>query len=116
MKTHKLPIERWKSALSDVLHSQRSLLCTATNATPHEMFSNFYRKSCCGFSLPSWLFEPVLLRNFVHTHKNDDLVQRVELSEANPSFAHVKLPNGQKSTVSLRFSTMAEIRPGRWPS
>ena len=104
MKTHKLPIERWESVLSDVLHSQRSLLCTATNATPHKMFFNFYRKSCCGFSLPGWLSEPgpVLLHNFVHTHKNDDLVRRVELTEANPSFARVKLPNGQESTVSLK--------------
>ena len=76
LKTRKLPIERWESVLSEVLHSQRSLLCKATNATPREMFFNFYRKLCCGFSLPRWLSEPgpVLLRNYVRTHKNDALV------------------------------------------
>ena len=90
--------------LPDVLHALRSFLCTATNATPHELFFNFYRKSCCGFSLPSWLSEPgpVLLRNFVRTQKNDDLVQKVYLTEANPTFARVRFPDGRESTVALK--------------
>lgn len=104
LESRGLNIEKWEQVLSDVLHAQRSLLCTATNATPHEMFFNFYRKSCCGFSLPSWLTEPgpVLLRNFVRNSKNDDLVRKVKLTEANPSFARVQFPDGRESTVSLR--------------
>ena len=88
----------------EVLHFQRSLLCTSTNAKPHDLFFNFDRKSCCGFTLPSWLAEPrsVLLRNFVRPHKNDVLVLKVELTEANPSFARVRFPNGRESTVSLK--------------
>ena len=104
LKSRGLDIAKWELVLPEVLHSQRSLLCTSTNATPHELFFNFYRKSCCGFTLPSWLAEPgpVLLRNFVRTHKNDDLVRKVELTEANPSFARVRFPDGRESTVSLK--------------
>jgi len=35
-----------------------SLLCTATNATPHERFALFDRRSMHGRSLPSWLIQP----------------------------------------------------------
>ena len=37
----------------------------------------------------------------MRTHKNDDLVRKVELTEANPSFARVRFPDGRESTVSL---------------
>ena len=53
LKSRGLDIAKWELVLPEVLHSQRSLLCTSTNATPHELFFNFYRKSCCGFTLPS---------------------------------------------------------------
>ena len=104
LKFRGLDIAKWELVLPEVLHFQRSLLCTSTNATLHELFFNFYRKSCCGFTLPSWLAEPgpALLRNFVHTHKNDDLVRKVELTEANPLFARVRFPDGRESTVSLK--------------
>ena len=55
LKSRGLDIAKWELVLPGVLHFQRSLLCTSTNATPHELFFNFYRKSCCGFTLPSWL-------------------------------------------------------------
>ena len=35
-------------------------------------------------------------------HKNDDLVRKVELTEANPSFARVQFPDGHGSTLSLK--------------
>ena len=38
LKTRKLETSYWELVLPDVLHSLRSLLCTATNATPHERF------------------------------------------------------------------------------
>ena len=36
LKSRKLPTTHWEDVLPDALHSIRSLLCTATNATPHE--------------------------------------------------------------------------------
>ena len=98
------PINRWEYVLPDVMHSLRSLLCTANNATPHELFFKFNRRSTCGTSLPTWLLEPgpVLLRNFTRTSKNDDLVKEVELLSANPTYAHVRYPDGREASVSLR--------------
>jgi len=65
-KAVRLPVQQWEKVLPDVLHSTRSLLSTATNATPHDRFFNFARKSSQGISLLSWLSPgPVLLRKFV---------------------------------------------------
>lgn len=36
LKSKNLPLENWQDVLPDVLHSVHSLLCTATNETPHE--------------------------------------------------------------------------------
>ena len=52
LTTRKLPIERWESVLSEVLHSQRSLLCKATNATPREMFLIFIGNCVVAFLCP----------------------------------------------------------------
>ena len=83
IKSRKFVVSNCESVLLDVSHSQQLLLFTKTNATLHENFLNFNQKSCCGISLPNWLINPgpVLLRNFVKTHKNDDFVPRVELTE-----------------------------------
>ena len=43
-----------------------------------------------------------MLRKFVRAGKNDDLVQRVDLVEANPMYARIKYPDGRESNVSLR--------------
>ena len=82
------------------LHAVRSLLCMTTNATPHERFLNFHRRSMLGRSLPNWLLQPgsILLRRFVRTKNQPNLV---ELIEANPNFAIVKFPDGRESTVSV---------------
>ena len=94
----------WEQALPDVLHSIRSLLCTATNATPHERFFNFKRRSTYGSSLPRWLTSPgpVFLRRFVRQNKNEDLVEEVDLIEANPTYASIRYSDGRESTVSVR--------------
>ena len=98
----KLPIEQWERVLPDALHSIRSLLSTATNTTPHDRFFNFSRKSSQGVSLPSWLSPgPVLLRKFVRSSKTDDLVEEVELTHPNPTYAHIRYKDGRESTVSL---------------
>ena len=54
--------------------------------------------------LPSWLINPgpVLLRNFEKSSKNDDLVKRVELLEANPHYALIKDQKGNTKTVSTQ--------------
>uniref|UniRef100_A0A5S6QP92 Uncharacterized protein n=1 Tax=Trichuris muris TaxID=70415 RepID=A0A5S6QP92_TRIMR len=89
---------------SEALHSLRSLLCTATNTTPHKQMFKYNRRSTTGTSLPTWLLRPrpVLLKKLVRLNKWDPLVEEVELLEANPQYACVRLPNGRESTVSLR--------------
>ena len=97
----KLPQDAWQSVLPEALHAVRSLLCTTTNATPHERFLGFERRSMLGKSLPAWLLQPgtVFLRRFIR-NKDDPLVEEVELLRANPSFAQVRFPSGRESSVS----------------
>jgi hypothetical protein len=104
LKSKNLQINNWESVLLDALHSVRSLLCTATNATPHERMFNFNRRSTSGTSLPKWLVSggPVLLKKQQRLSKYDPLVEEVELLECNPQYAHVRLPNGKEETVSVR--------------
>ena len=99
-----LKITQWESVLPQVLHSVRSLLCTSTNATPHERFFGFPRRSALGVSLPTWLSKsgPVLLKRHVRRSKHDPLVDQVELIHATPSYAKVRFPSGREATVSLR--------------
>eukprot|EP00794_Sanderia_malayensis_P010291 gene10291-11352_t len=113
LKTTNLLVTKWEQVLPGALHSIRSLLCTATNATPHERFFNFQRRSSLGVSLPSWLQNPgpVLLRRFVRTSKNDPLVDQVQLTEANPFYALVEYPDGRQSTVSLRDLAPCPVTP-----
>jgi transposase InsO family protein len=62
-----LPISQWGKFLPEALQSIRSLLCTSTNATPHERMFTYKRKCPSGIALPSWLSTQgkVLLRDFV---------------------------------------------------
>ena len=102
LRTYQQPESTWEAVLPEALHSVRSLLCTATNATPHERFLGFDRRSMVGRTLPNWLIQPgpVLLRRFVR-NKHDPLVDEVELLDANPSFANVRLRSGNEVTVSV---------------
>ncbi|KFD50088.1 hypothetical protein M513_09048 [Trichuris suis] len=99
-----MPTSQWRAVLPDALYALRSLLCTATNATPHERMFSFSRRSTMGTSLPTWLSHPgpALLKKHVRSSKMDPLVEEVELLEANPQYACVRLPDGRESTVSLR--------------
>ena len=102
-KTRGVDVKHWESVLPDALHGIRSLLCTATNTTPHERMFNFQRRSASGESIPSWLNPgPVFLKQHVRKSKYDPSVVKVELLEANPNYAHVRHPDGRESTVSLR--------------
>lgn len=99
-----LPDSRYEQVLHEVLHSQRSLLCTATNSTPHERLFSFERRSASGASLPTWLLQrgPVLVRQHARKSKYLPVVTEVELIEANPSFAKIRYPSGREDCVSLR--------------
>jgi len=112
LRSRGLPSQQWEAVLPDALHSIRSLLSTAINTTPHERFFKFQRCSSYGASLPSWLTTPgpVLLRRYVRTSKNDPLVDEVELTDVNPTYAHIRYPDGRESTVSLR--DLAPCPPG----
>ena len=104
LRSMNLPVSSWETVLPTVLHSIRTLLCTATNETPHERFFSYPRKCDSGVSLPKWLSEPgpVLLRRHVRHSKNDPLVEEVDLILANPNYAKVKFASGREATVSLR--------------
>ena len=43
----------------------------------------------------------VLLKCHVHTNKAEPLVNEVELSWANPQYAHVRYADGKETTLSL---------------
>ncbi|XP_064109531.1 uncharacterized protein LOC135217506 [Macrobrachium nipponense] len=104
LETRNLKTQHWEIVLPEVLHSVRSLLCTATNETPHERFFRFQRRSSLGNTLPSWLLTPgtVLLRRHVRSSKHEPLTDQVQLMNANPMYANVKYPDGRESTVSTR--------------
>ena len=42
------------------------------------------------------------MRNFVRKNKHDALVREVNLTEANPCFARIRLDDGKEATVSLK--------------
>ena len=53
LANRKMPISKWESVITEGLNAIRTLLCTSTNATPHERFFSFQRRSSIGTSLPS---------------------------------------------------------------
>ena len=103
LHSRNMPLSEWESVLPDALHSIRSLLCTTTNATPHERMFNFTRKSTSGKSIPSWVKPgPIYVKNHTRKSKYDAPVSPATLLHANPSYAHVRLPSGVETTVSMR--------------
>lgn len=104
LKSKNRKITQWQEVLLDSLHSIRSLLCTATNCSPHERMFNHPRRSSNGASMPSWLSVsgPVYLKKHVRRNKYEPLVEEVELLEANTDYAHIRLANGNETTVSTR--------------
>ena len=103
LRSHNLAGNHWEAVLPEALHAIRSLLCTATNETPHERFFLFKRKSSHGQALPSWLApsNKVMLRRFNRQSKHEPLVDEVDLVDVNPTYARVRYPNGRESDVSL---------------
>ena len=87
-----------------MLHSIRSLLSTATNATPHKQLFSYKRRSSFGVSVSSWLSfpGPVFLRRHARSSKYEPLVEEVDLVHATPNYVHVCLSTGRETTVGLR--------------
>ena len=112
LRSRKLPITYWQSVLDDALHSIRSLLCTATNCTPHERLFSYQRRSTNGTAVPIWLLAPgpVLLKRCNRSNKYDALVQEVELIEVNPQYAHIRYWNGREDTVATKYLAPAGER------
>ena len=104
LQSLKLPVTQWESMIPVAMHSIRSLLCTATNQTPHERFFNFARRSVNGQSTPSWLLipGPMLMKKHVKESKYDPCVEEVELLSANPNYANIRTHTGLEKTVSIR--------------
>lgn len=44
---HKRQIKHWEELLPEALYAIRTLLCTSTNAVPHENFKKFSRGKFC---------------------------------------------------------------------
>ena len=126
LRSNNMQTTQWETVLPQALHSIRSLLCTATNTTPHERLFAFNRRSTSGTTLPAWLTTPgpVLMRKNVRQSKYDPLVEEVELVECNPQYAHVRMSDGRECTVSLRqlaptgapVSTVEETGPIQLPT
>ena len=104
LKSKKLHPKYWQAVLPDALHSGCSVLCTATNETPHERLFISPRRSSSGASIPTWMTQPgaVLLKRHVRTSKTDPLVDGVELLQVNPNYAFVRCPDGREATVSTK--------------
>ena len=92
--------ENWQDVLQEALHAMRSLLCTATNETPHERMFHFQWRATYGTAMPTWLLTegPVLLHHV--RNKRDQLCDEVLLLEANPWYAHIQHINGREDTVT----------------
>ena len=104
LKNRNLPVSEWESVLPQVPHSIRSILCTATNVTPHGRFLGFQRRSTVGIAVPSWLSSPglILVKRHVRSSKYESLVEEADLIHATLSYAHVRFRNGHETKVSLR--------------
>jgi len=100
LKGRNLGPHLWELVLPDAFHAVRTLLCTATDASPHERFFPFSRRSMLGRSLPSWMITPgTVLLKFVR-NKSDPLCEEVYLLDANPKSALIRFQDGRETTVS----------------
>lgn len=104
LQSRNLEITHWEEVLNDALHSIRSLLCTATNETPHGRFFKHPRRSGRGSSIPTWLMTPgpVLIKRQIRNNKYEPKVDLVTLLECNPEYALIRFPDGREARVSTR--------------
>ena len=102
IESRKLPLSHWETVLGEALSSIRTLLCTATNETPHERLFLYTRKEAFMHHIPEWLHTDnyVYLRNFVR-NKSEPLVNKVRVVDVISSkVVNIQHENGRQSTVS----------------
>ena len=65
---------------------------------------NFSRRLSTGSSIHSWLAEPgpVYVKRHVRHSKFDPLVEKVDVLQVNPHYAHIRYPDGRETTVSTK--------------
>ena len=99
--------------MPEVLHSLRSLLCTAMNEVPHDRFLKFPSRSMLGTNIPIWMTEPgpVYVRKHVRD-KYDPVVEEMDLLHANHNYVVVRSPEGREVTVSARNIAPTPAGPG----
>ena len=83
----------------------QTLLCTATNETPHNRFLRFPCQSSYGSTLPDYLLKqgsPILHKRH-SVLKGDPVIEKVTLQETiSPYFARIQYNDGRCDTVSTR--------------
>ena len=94
----------WESVLPEALAANRSLICTATNETPHSRLFSFTRRGTQGYQLPEWLTAGKQAYMKIHVRNKDDpQVEPVRIMQViNPYFARVEQSSGRIDTVSTR--------------
>ena len=105
LRSRGLEKKHWEQVLPDVLHSLRTLVCTATNEVPHDRFFAFPRRHTVARPLPRWLTErsKALIKRHVKMSKYEDSVEEAEIIDVNPTYARVRVVRtGHEKTVSLR--------------
>ena len=90
-------------------------LCTSTNATPHERFFNFQRRSALGISVPSWLSFPgtAYVRKRTRQSKYAPLIKKADLIHATPQYIRIRFNCARETTVFLK--DVAPIPDPDWP-
>lgn len=101
---------QWELVLDNVLHSIRSLLCTATNETPHERLLSYPISN--GYSLPTWPFQlgTVLVRKFLCESKSDSVVEPVDLISATSYYARILCPDERLASLPLAWNLESSLK------
>lgn len=87
-------LTQWEAAFHDALHSIRSLLCAAISCMPYEKTNQ--RILCISLDNGFW---SRLLKRMDRCSKFDPLIEKVDLINCNPQYAHIKLSNGKKTSL-----------------
>ena len=105
LRSFGLDKSKWEQVLPAALSSIRSLLCTATNCSPHDRMLAFPRASVTGCDIPNFLQQQgnTILHRVYLRAKGDATTERVTLLEAvSPYYARIQYPSGRVDTVSTR--------------
>jgi len=107
LKLHNLPLDLWKSVAPEVSYSFR-MLCT--NTTPRVLFLDFSRPFPIGKILCAWLSRTAFVKSHVRSSTHGDLVEEMELPEANPVYANARRKNGREQTVFVCTVTWHRVQ------